>query len=58
MALFRIVILLLLLAAGACFAVYAVTGRARYKRLGIVILKWTLIGAFGFFAVLAVQRFG
>lgn len=54
---FRILILLLLLAAGACFAVYAVTGRPQYRRWGVTILKWTLIGTFGFFAVLAVQRF-
>lgn len=54
---FRALILVLLLAAGACFAAYAVTGRPQYRRWGLVILKWTLIGAFGFFAVLAVQRF-
>lgn len=57
MAFFRVVVLLLLLAAAAYFALYAFTGRPHYKHRGWVILKWTLIGAFGFFAVLAVQRF-
>lgn len=53
---FRWAILLLLLAAGVLFAFYAATGEPRYKRFGLVILKWTLIAAFGFFAVLIFQR--
>lgn len=48
--------LALLLAAAVCFGVYAATGQARYKRLGVVILKWTVMAAVGFFAVLLVQR--
>jgi hypothetical protein len=57
MPLFRALIFLLLLAAGVSFALFALTGRPHYKRWGLRVLKWTLIGAFGFFAVLAVQRF-
>jgi hypothetical protein len=53
---FRWAILLLLLAAGVLFAFYATTGEPRYKRVGLVIFKWTLIAAFGFFAVLIFQR--
>lgn len=56
MLVFRWLILLLLLAAGVSFALYAGTGQARYKRWGLVILKWTLLAAFGFFAVLIAER--
>ena len=56
MLLFRWAILLLLLAAGVLFAFYAGTGQARFKRIGLVVLKWTLIAAFAFFAVLIIER--
>jgi predicted signal transduction protein with EAL and GGDEF domain len=56
MLLFRWAILLLLLAAGVCFAFYAGTGQPRFKRVGLIILKWTVLAAFGFFAVLIFQR--
>ena len=58
MLLFRWAILLLLLAAGVSFAFYAGTGQARFRRFGLVVLKWTLIAAFGFFAVLILERLG
>ena len=53
---FRLIILLLLVAGVACFAIYAWTGQVRYRSLGIRIVKWALIAAFGFFAVLIVER--
>ena len=56
MLLFRWTIMLLLLAAAVSFAFYAGTGQARFKRFGLVILKWTLIAAFAFFAVLVLER--
>jgi hypothetical protein len=56
MLLFRWVILLCLLAAGVSFAFYAGTGQARFKRFGMVVLKWTLLAAFGFFLVLMLER--
>ncbi len=56
MLLFRWVILLLLLVAGVSFAFYAGTGQARYKRLGLVVLKWTVLAALGFFAILIIER--
>jgi len=56
MLLFRWLILLLLLAAGVSFAIYVGTGQRRYRRIGWLILKWTLIAAFGFFAVLFMER--
>ncbi|MCM3562574.1 MAG: hypothetical protein ACO1OR_04780 [Hydrogenophaga sp.] len=56
MLLFRWAVLLLLLAAGVCFALYIGTGQARYRTWGLVILKWTVLAALGFFAVLAMER--
>ena len=56
MLLFRWLILLFLLAAAVSFIFYAGTGQARFKRYGLMILKWTLIAAFGFFAVLILER--
>ena len=48
MLLFRWLILLLLLGAVVSFAFYAATGQERFKRYGLLTLKWTLIAAFGF----------
>jgi hypothetical protein len=58
MLLFRWTILLALLAATAAFMFYAGTGQDRFRRYGWVILKWALIAAFGFFAVLIAERVG
>ena len=38
------------------FSFYAATGQVRYRRIGLLTLKWTLIAAFGFFAVLVLER--
>ena len=56
MLLFRWLILLFLLAAIVSFMLYAGTGPARFKQFGLVVLKWTLIAVFGFFAVLILER--
>ena len=56
MLLFRWLILLLLLGAGVSFAFYAGTGQPRFKRYGLLTLKWTLMAAFGFFAILILER--
>lgn len=56
MLIFRWAILLLLLVAGVCFAFYAGTGEPRFKRWGWTVLKWTLLAAFGFFAILILER--
>lgn len=57
MVVFRAMILLALLASAVSFVLYAITSQMRYRRQGLNILKWTLIAAFGFFAVLTVERF-
>ena len=56
MLLFRWVIVLLLLAAGVNFAFYAGTGNPKYTRVGLVVLKWTLIAALAFFGMLFLER--
>ena len=38
------------------FAFYAGTGQARYKRFGLVVLKWTFIATAFFFAVVLIGR--
>jgi hypothetical protein len=42
--------------AAVLFLMYVTTGEPRYKRWGLAILKWTVIAALGFFAVLFVDR--
>lgn len=56
MLLFRWLVMALLLAAAVSFAFYAGTGQVRYRRFGLVVLKWTLIAAVFFFAVLFIER--
>ncbi len=56
MAVVRVVVLLLLVAAAVMFALYAGTGRERYKRVGMVIVKWTVIAGLVFFAGMIFER--
>ena len=56
MLLFRWAIFLLLIAAGVSFAFYVGTGQARFKRFGLLVLKWTILAALGFFGVLILER--
>lgn len=56
MVVFRAIILLALLASLLSFILYALTAQVKYRQRGLAILKWTLIAAFGFFAVLILQR--
>lgn len=56
MLIFRWAVMLLLFAAAVCFVFYAGTRQARYKRWGWTTLKWTLIAAGAFFAVLILER--
>jgi hypothetical protein len=52
----RILVLLLLLAAGFSFALYAFTGQPKYKRFGLVLFKWTMLAVFGLFAAIFADR--
>ncbi len=56
MPVFRAIVLLLLVAGALCFAMYVGTGQLRYRVLGIRVVKWTVIAALGFFAVLILER--
>lgn len=56
MAIARVLFLLLLLTAGGAFGYYIFTGERKYRRFGLIVLGWTLLAAFSFFAVLIVER--
>jgi hypothetical protein len=56
MLIFRLVFGLLLVTGLLSFAMYIGTRQVVWRRRGIVIVKWTLIAALGFFAVLILER--
>jgi hypothetical protein len=56
MLVFRLVFGLLLLAGLLCFAVFMATGQPVWRQRGILIVKWTLIAAVGFVAVLLLEQ--
>ncbi|WP_284619188.1 hypothetical protein [Aquabacterium humicola] len=56
MLLFRLVFGLLLVASVLCFAMFVGTNQPVWKRRGVIVLKWTLIAAACFFAVLILER--
>ena len=56
MLVFRVVFALLLLGSVLCFAMYIGTGQAAWRSRGIIVLKWTVLAALGFFAVLILER--
>lgn len=56
MLIFRLLLGLLLVASLLCFAMALATGQPRWRRLGLLMLKWTLLAALGFFAVLVLER--
>ena len=56
MLIFRLVFGLLLVCGLLCFAMYIGTSQIVWRRRGLVIVKWTVLAAFGFFAVLMLER--
>jgi uncharacterized YccA/Bax inhibitor family protein len=56
MMLFRLVFGLLLVASVLCFAMFIGTGQPVWRRRGLVVLKWSLLAAAAFFAVLILER--
>ena len=56
MLLFRWIVGLLGVAAVLCFAMYIGTHDLAWRRRGIVIVKWTVVSALAFFAVLILER--
>ena len=53
----RWIVPLMLLVSAGFFAASILTGELRHRRTGWILLKWTVIAALAFFAVLAVDRF-
>ncbi|HKX94004.1 MAG TPA: hypothetical protein VJM48_04810 [Methylibium sp.] len=56
MLVFRWIVLLLLVAGVLCFAMYVGTNDRRWRDRGLLIVKWTVLAALGFFAVLILER--
>lgn len=56
MLVFRAIVLLLLVAGLLCFAMYIGTGQVAWRRRGFVVVKWTVVAALGFFAVVILER--
>lgn len=56
MLVFRLVFGLLLVASVLCFAMYIGTREPVWRRRGLIIVKWTVLAALGFFAVLILER--
>ena len=56
MLLFRLIFGLLLVASVLCFAMFIGTRQPVWRQRGVVVLKWTLLAAAAFFAVLILER--
>jgi uncharacterized membrane protein YecN with MAPEG domain len=56
MLIFRLVFGLLLVAGILCFAASILTGDTRWRRRGLVIVKWTVLSGLGMAAVLLLER--
>jgi hypothetical protein len=56
MMIFRLVFGLLLLAGILCFAMFIATNQPVWRQRGLIIVKWTILAALGFFAVLILER--
>ena len=56
MLIFRWIFLLLLGAGAVCLAMYVGTGQQRFRTIGILIVKWPVVAALGFYAVLIIER--
>jgi hypothetical protein len=56
MAVFRFLMLLLLVASAVSFVLYAVTGQVRYRKIGLRTLLTAIGAGFFFFAVLIAEN--
>jgi hypothetical protein len=56
MLVFRLVFGLLLISGLLCFAAYAFSGQVVWRRRGLLIVKWALLAAAGFAAVILLER--
>ena len=53
---FRWLAMLFALGIIASLGLYIATGQERYKRIGVLGLKWLVLAGLGFFAVLILER--
>jgi hypothetical protein len=53
---FRVVFGSLLVVALVCFVMYLGTRQRGWLHRGVVVAKWTVLAAFGFFAVLIMEK--
>ena len=51
-----ILMVLTLIGAIGCFALYIATGQMRYRHYGLVAMKWVVMAGLVFFAMLIVAR--
>jgi hypothetical protein len=56
MVILRLVFGLLLLGGVVCLGMYVATSQVVWRQRGLIIIKWTVFAALGFFAVLIVER--
>lgn len=56
MLIFRLVFGLLLVGGVLCFAMYVGTHDLRWRKRGLLLVKWTVIAGLGFFAVILLER--
>ncbi|MEO8299356.1 MAG: hypothetical protein ABI574_16275 [Burkholderiales bacterium] len=56
MFIFRTLVLLLLVAAALCFAMYLATKDRRWSQRAALVVKWTVIAGLAFFAVMLLER--
>ncbi len=56
MLIFRWLMMLFSLGLIASFGLYIATGQERYKRIGLMGLKWVVLAGLGFFVVLILER--
>ena len=52
----RTIVLLLVTPAVLCFAMYIGTSEKVWRDRGLIIVKWTVLAALAFFAVLILER--
>ncbi len=52
----RWIVLLLLVAGLVCFGMFVATGQQRFRRIGLGLIRWTVVAGLGFFAVLILER--
>lgn len=56
MLVFRAVMILMVVLIVVSMMFYAATGQVKYRRFGLLAIKWLLLAGMGFFGVLLLER--